>query len=110
MPLVYDKLWCRLAEKDLNKTDLLEMASISRSTLSKLSKNDTVTTDTLDRICEALGCDIGDIVAHVSSLDIQTILIESMHREVNTMRFRQYMIPLGSWNNRMRARASSDHG
>lgn len=77
MPLVYDKLWCRLAEKDLKKTDLLDLANISRSSLSKLSKNDTVTTDTLDRICEALGCDIGDIAAHVSSLADGTTAVVS---------------------------------
>ena len=45
--------------------DLLTMADISRGTLAKLSKGETLTTETLDRICAALDVQPGDIMEHI---------------------------------------------
>lgn len=61
MAFVYDKLWHRLSDKKMKKQDLRENAGISRATMAKLSKNETVTTEVLTKICEALQCDISDI-------------------------------------------------
>lgn len=58
----YEKLWNLIAKKDLKKTELAEAAGLSSRTLAKLSANESVTTDTLGRICEVLGCDISDIM------------------------------------------------
>lgn len=46
----------------MKKKDLLEQAGISRGTLTKLNKDENVSTETLVRICTALKCDISDIV------------------------------------------------
>lgn len=62
MYIDYSKLWKLLIDKDMSKTDLLELTGISSRVLAKLSKNETVTTDTLARICTALDCDISDIM------------------------------------------------
>ena len=61
MYIRYTKLWKLLLEKGMHKTDLIELAGISSRTLAKLSKNQSVTTDTLLAICAALHCDIADI-------------------------------------------------
>lgn len=66
MYMDYSKLWKLLIDKGMTKTDLLELTGISSRVLAKLSKNETVTTDTLARICEALDCNIGDIMDCVS--------------------------------------------
>ncbi|GHV57239.1 transcriptional regulator [Synergistales bacterium] len=60
--LCYKKLWKLLIDRDMKKGDLREMASISQTTMSKLSKNQNVTTDILTRICDALDCELNDIV------------------------------------------------
>ena len=65
MALVYNKLWDLLSAKSIPKAKFREMVDLSKSTLARLEKNETVMTDTLDRICEALNCDISDIVAYV---------------------------------------------
>ncbi|MBQ7906791.1 MAG: helix-turn-helix transcriptional regulator [Clostridia bacterium] len=62
MYISYARLWKLLIDKGINKTQLMEMTGISSRTLSKLSKNQTVTTDTLLSICGALNCDFTDIM------------------------------------------------
>ena len=48
----------------MNKVRLLYC--ISSPTLAKLSKNQIVTTDTIDKICKYLDVDPGDIMEYVS--------------------------------------------
>lgn len=62
MYITYEKLWKLLVDKHLTKTDLLSLCGISSRTLSKLSKNENVNSDTLLKICEALDCGIADIM------------------------------------------------
>lgn len=62
MYITYEKLWKLLVDKRLTKTDLLSLCGISSRTLSKLSKNENVNSETLLRICEALDCDISDVM------------------------------------------------
>ena len=62
MNISYNKLWKLLIDKNMNKMDLLEAAGLSTGTLAKLGKNGNVTTDVLVKICNALDCDISDIV------------------------------------------------
>ena len=62
MYIDYSNLWKLLIDKGMTKSDLIELTGISSRVLAKLSKNETVTTDTIARICTALNCDVGDIV------------------------------------------------
>jgi putative transcriptional regulator len=62
MKLSYKKLWVKLVERDLKKTELAKMAGISSASLAKLGRGANVTTDILLKTCEALDCDISDIV------------------------------------------------
>lgn len=62
MAVNYKKLWKLLIDKELKKKDLQELAHISNYTINKLNRGDNVTTDTLEKICVALGCDVGDIM------------------------------------------------
>ena len=62
MYIDYSKLWKLLIDKNMTKSDLLEITGISSRVLAKLSKNETVTTDTIARICTALHCDVGNIM------------------------------------------------
>lgn len=46
----------------MKKKDLQAQARISWSSISKLSKGETVSMEVLIKICQALNCDIGDVV------------------------------------------------
>ena len=59
--LSYKKLWKLLIDRNMKKGDLREKANISQNTMAKLSKNQTVTTETLAKICSALNCELNDI-------------------------------------------------
>lgn len=58
----YKKLWKLLIDKDMKRKDLREATGISTASMAKLSKNENLTTDVLLRICDALKCDISDIM------------------------------------------------
>ena len=65
MTICYNKLWKLLIDKNMKKLELRDVAGISNGTLAKLGKNEPVALTVLERICKALGCQIGDIVEYV---------------------------------------------
>ena len=62
MAVSYKKLWHLLIDRDMKKKDLQKLSGLAPASMAKLSKGDTVTTETLEKICKALNCDISDIV------------------------------------------------
>ena len=62
MAVSYIKLWKLLLDKKMKKTDLLQVAGISTTTLARLSKDEMVRMDVMTRLCKALDCNIGDIM------------------------------------------------
>lgn len=62
MHISYKKLWKLLIDRDLKKKDLISMAGISNYTLNKLNSGKSVTTNTLIKICDALHCELDDIM------------------------------------------------
>lgn len=62
MGICYKKLWKLLIDKDMKKKELSTIASISQASITKMGRNGHVSTETLMKICSALGCGIGDIV------------------------------------------------
>lgn len=62
MVICYKKLWKLLIDKDLKKKDLIKLAGISQSSMTKMGKNQNVNIDILVRICTALECQLSDIV------------------------------------------------
>ena len=62
MSISYKKLWKLLIDKDMKKKDLQIAAGISSSSITKMGKNENVSTETLTKVCQALDCDISDIV------------------------------------------------
>ena len=66
MIISYKKLWKLLIDKDLKKVDLKQKSGLSSSTIAKLTKGENVSTAVLAKICNALDCDISDIMEMVS--------------------------------------------
>lgn len=58
----YKKLFKKLIDLDMTNNDLMENATISKSTFYKMKNGQNITTDVLLRICNALDCDIYEIV------------------------------------------------
>lgn len=69
MKISYKKLWKLLIDKEMMKKDLAEKANISSASIAKLGRNENVNTDILLRICEALKCDVSDIMEVVEIVE-----------------------------------------
>ena len=65
MAVQYTKLWKLLIDKKMKRTDLIVSAGISANILAKLGKDEFVSMESLEKICKALNCNIGDIVDFV---------------------------------------------
>ena len=59
-----ERLWELTLKKRINKISLRDMAGITNSTLSRLSKDETVSMEALARLCEALQCQLEEIVEY----------------------------------------------
>ena len=62
MAVSYNKLWKLLIDKNMKKKELGEAAGISNSLIAKIKKNENVTVEVLVKICNALDCNIDDIM------------------------------------------------
>ena len=67
MHISYNKLWKLLIDKGMNKQDLGKIANISPTSIAKLGKGANVTTDVLLKICEALDCNLEDIIETIKN-------------------------------------------
>lgn len=65
MGIYYYKLFDILNRKGLKKGDLMKIANISSATVAKLANNKIVQTDIIDRICDSLECQPGDIMEFI---------------------------------------------
>lgn len=65
MPIIYNKLFHMLIDRNIKKGELQEMANITPSIMARLGRNETVRTDTIGKVCKALHCQPGDIMEYI---------------------------------------------
>ena len=61
--IVYDRLWDTMALKGVTQYRLVN-SGISHSTLARLKNNQTVNTDTVNKLCSILKCNVEDILEY----------------------------------------------
>lgn len=74
MAISYKKLWKVLIDRNMNKTQLKNKAGISTNAIAKLGRNEAVSMETMDKICRALDCNIGDVMDFISD-EHQNIIV-----------------------------------
>ena len=62
MTVNYNKLWKKLIDLEMSRTQMRLKAGISTKQLAKLGKNENVNTEILVKICKALECNIDEIM------------------------------------------------
>ena len=62
MAVSYNKLWKKLIDLEMSKGELRVKSGISTRQLAKLGKNENVSTDVLVKVCNALGCNVDEIM------------------------------------------------
>ena len=64
--IVYEKLWEKMKEEGVTQYRL-HKEGISNTTITRLRRNETVSTETIDKLCRILECDVGDIMEYRES-------------------------------------------
>lgn len=81
----YKKLWKLMIDKDIKKkTDLIPLAGISTNVLAKLNKGDYISMESMQKICKALNCDVGDICVMNSPKETNNLEID---KKISTVSF-----------------------
>ena len=62
MTVNYNKLWKKLIDLKMSRTQMRLKAGISTKQLAKLGKNENVNTEILVKICQALSCNVDEIM------------------------------------------------
>ena len=67
MAVCYNKLWKKLIDENMSKTQLIKKAQISTNAMAKLGKNEDVRVEVLVKICGVLNCSLDDIMEIVQN-------------------------------------------
>lgn len=62
MAISYNNLWKLLIDRGMTKTDLRIKAGLTTFAIAQLGKNEYVSLKVIEKICDALDCDISDVV------------------------------------------------
>ena len=66
MYISYQPLWDTLKERSMRKEDLRLAAGLTTNMIANMGKGEHISMKTLLRICEALNCEITDVIELVS--------------------------------------------
>ena len=61
----YDNLWKVMREKGVTQYALIKKHRISPGQITRMKRNDSVSTHTIDVFCRILDCSVGDIMEYV---------------------------------------------
>lgn len=67
--ITYDRLWKTMKEKGISQYALINKYHVSPSQITRLKRNESVSTHTIDVFCEILSCDVEDIMQHIANED-----------------------------------------
>ena len=63
--IVYDNLWQTMKEKGITQYSLIKQYKISPAQITRLKRNESVSTHTIDTFCKILDCEVSDIMQYV---------------------------------------------
>ena len=61
----YDKLWQTMKEKGITQYTLIKKYNISPAQITRLKRNESVSTHTIETFCKILNCNVEDIMQYI---------------------------------------------
>ena len=61
----YDNLWNVMKEKGITQYTLIKKYNVSPGQITRLKRNESVSTHTIDMFCRILDCEVGDIMKYM---------------------------------------------
>lgn len=63
--IIYDGLWETMKEKGITQYALIKTHKISPAQITRLKRNQNVSTHTIDTFCKILDCEVSDIMQYI---------------------------------------------
>lgn len=63
--IIYEGLWDVMREKGISQYALIKKHNVSPAQITRLKRNESVSTHTIDTFCRILGCEVGDIMKYI---------------------------------------------
>lgn len=61
----YDGLWSTMKEKGVSQYTLIKKHNVSPGQITRLKRNESVSTHTIEMFCKILDCTVGDIMEYI---------------------------------------------
>lgn len=61
----YNNLWKVMEEKGVSQYTLIKKYKISPAQITRLKRNESVSTHTIEMFCRILNCEVGDIMEYI---------------------------------------------
>lgn len=61
----YDNLWKVMKMKGITQYTLIKKYKVSPGQITRLKRNESVSTHTIDSFCKILDCEVGDIMRYI---------------------------------------------
>lgn len=61
----YDNLWNVMKEKGITQYTLIKKYNVSPGQITRLKRNESVSTHTIEIFCKILDCEVGDIMRYI---------------------------------------------
>lgn len=65
----FEKLWNVMKEKGISQYALIKKYGISPAQITRLKRNESVSTHTVEMFCQILDCQVGDIMEYIKEDD-----------------------------------------
>ena len=65
----YNPVWKLLIDKGISRPQLYKACKIPSQTYTNMTQNKNVNLNTLEKVCEYLHCDFGDIITYIPDND-----------------------------------------
>ena len=62
----YENLWNVMKEKGVSQYTLIKKYGISPAQITRLKRNESVSTHTIEMFCKILDCNVGDIMEYIT--------------------------------------------
>ena len=61
----YEKLWKTMKERGVTQYALIKKYGVSPGQITRLKRNESVSTHTIEMFCKILNCDVGEIMQYI---------------------------------------------
>ena len=67
--ITYDRLWETMRKKGVTQYALIKKYNVSPGQITRLKRNESVSTHTIEQFCRILKCDVEDIMKYTEDKD-----------------------------------------